>query len=141
MKKCKACQKEIDVKASKCPYCQSDQRNWFIRHPIWTTLIVFLVIGLVGSASDRKSNAKTTPSIKTTETMNVVTEAEKQENNKPKQWATVTELSGNANKRSDTFELYGGKAKLTYTFDGGQFVAGTVYVLKEGESLEENGGI
>jgi len=55
MKKCKSCQKEIDVKAKKCPFCQTDQRNWFIKHPILTTLLALFVIGLIGSSGDKKS--------------------------------------------------------------------------------------
>jgi hypothetical protein len=43
MKKCKNCQSEIDQKARKCPYCQSDQRNWFGRHPILTILLGIFV--------------------------------------------------------------------------------------------------
>lgn len=38
-KKCKFCQKSIDHKATVCPFCQSDLRNWFIKHPIITTII------------------------------------------------------------------------------------------------------
>lgn len=49
MKKCNSCQKEIDPKAKKCPYCQTDQRNWFLRHPILTALLVLIIIGFVGS--------------------------------------------------------------------------------------------
>lgn len=55
MKKCKSCQKEIDTKAKKCPYCQTDQRNWFLRHPILTTILVLIVIGMIGSAKGDKS--------------------------------------------------------------------------------------
>lgn len=51
MKKCKHCQKEIDSKAIRCPYCQSYQRSWFRRHPILTILIVFFIIGIAGSSS------------------------------------------------------------------------------------------
>ncbi len=50
MKKCKGCQKEIDPKAKKCPYCQTDQRNWFIKHPILTGLLALFVIGSIGAA-------------------------------------------------------------------------------------------
>ena len=40
MKKCKFCQSEIDQKATRCPKCQGDLRNWISRHPIITILLV-----------------------------------------------------------------------------------------------------
>ena len=54
---------------------------------------------------------------------------------------TVVEASGNANKNTDTFELKGGKAKITYTFNGGDVIVGAIYVLKEGTDLNKSGGI
>lgn len=69
MKKCKSCQKEIDEKAKKCPYCQTDLRNWFIRHPILTILLILVIIGIVGAASggDKSGNtSKSTPNSEST---------------------------------------------------------------------------
>jgi hypothetical protein len=60
MKKCKSCQKEIDNKAKKCPYCQTDQRNWFRRHPILTGILVLVVIGIIGSARGANKNTNST---------------------------------------------------------------------------------
>ncbi len=51
MKKCKSCQTQIDDKAKKCPHCRADQRNWFMRHPILTGLLLLIVIGIIGAAS------------------------------------------------------------------------------------------
>lgn len=59
----------------------------------------------------------------------------------PKSWVVVAQLSGSSEKRSDTFHLGGGKTRLTYTFNGGEALAGIIYVLKEGVSLETSGGI
>lgn len=50
MKKCKSCKSEIDEKATKCPHCQADQRNWFRKHPIITGLLILFVIGIFGAA-------------------------------------------------------------------------------------------
>ncbi len=58
-KKCKSCKKEIDAKATKCPHCRADQRNWFRRHPILTGLLVLIVIGIIGSASGGSKNGQT----------------------------------------------------------------------------------
>ncbi len=52
MKKCKSCQKEIDAKAKKCPFCQADQRIWFARHPILTVILAIILIGIVGSMAN-----------------------------------------------------------------------------------------
>lgn len=54
MKKCKGCQKEIDTKANKCPYCQTDQRSWFRRHKIMTGILgilgLIILITIIGTA-------------------------------------------------------------------------------------------
>jgi hypothetical protein len=61
MKKCKSCQKEIDSKAKKCPYCQSDQRSWFGRHPILTAIlglfVFFIVIGMASGGNGSKTGS------------------------------------------------------------------------------------
>jgi len=59
VKKCKSCQKEIDDKAIKCPYCQTDLRSWFRRHPILTGILALFVFGVLisvlsGSGSTSK---------------------------------------------------------------------------------------
>ncbi len=56
MKKCSACQKEIDDKAKKCPHCQSDLRNWFVKHPFVTIILVFIVIGIANSSGGAKKS-------------------------------------------------------------------------------------
>jgi len=56
VKKCKSCQTEIDAKATKCPYCQTDQRNWFLRHPIITVFLVLIVLGAIGAAGGGKTS-------------------------------------------------------------------------------------
>lgn len=65
MKKCKSCQTEIDLKATKCPHCRADQRGWFKRHPILTVILVLVVIGMFGSAGSKKGTS--IPSSTTTE--------------------------------------------------------------------------
>lgn len=59
MKKCKSCQKEIDPKATKCPHCQSDQRNWFMKHKITTAILVIIVIAMASSGGKGTTNSTT----------------------------------------------------------------------------------
>lgn len=51
-KKCKSCQKEIDAKAKKCPYCQTDQRGWFAKHPILTGILIIIIVLVVAGSSN-----------------------------------------------------------------------------------------
>lgn len=59
-KKCKSCQSEIDAKAKKCPQCQTDLRNWFVRHKILSGIGIIVIIGIIGSAASQ-SNKKSEP--------------------------------------------------------------------------------
>lgn len=59
-KKCKGCQSEIDAKAKKCPQCQTDLRNWFIRHKILSGIGVIVIIGIIASVSSQ-SGKKSEP--------------------------------------------------------------------------------
>jgi len=44
LKICPACKEEINKKATKCPKCQEDLRNWFNKHPIITIFLVLMLI-------------------------------------------------------------------------------------------------
>jgi len=97
-------------------------------------LVIVGIIGIIGSAIDGGDKSSKTSSSPTT------SQAQNKETPKPKSWQTVVELNGTANKRSDTFQLEGGKTKMTYNFDGGDMIVGSIYVVKEGKSLEKDGG-
>ncbi len=60
MKKCKSCQSEIDDKAKKCPKCQADQRNWFVKHKILTGILVIILIVIISSSSGNKNKGTNT---------------------------------------------------------------------------------
>lgn len=64
MKKCKGCQKEIDAKATKCPHCQTDQRNWFMRHKVLTVLgaiiALFILIGIIAASGGGSKDSTST---------------------------------------------------------------------------------
>ncbi|HUQ85781.1 MAG TPA: Ltp family lipoprotein [Candidatus Limnocylindrales bacterium] len=86
MKKCKSCQTEIDLKASKCPHCKSDQRGWFRRHPILTGVlglfVFFVLIGATGSGNE-SSNSTATNSSTEDSTSNKTEQVETSENKEP----------------------------------------------------------
>jgi len=94
--------------------------------------VVLIVIGIISSSGD-SSTTKTT-------TSNGTTETETAEESKTGEWVVVAELSGSANKNSDTFDLKGGKTRVTYTFEGNNPIVGSIYVLKEGTDLQTDGG-
>lgn len=57
-KKCPACRKDIDVKASKCPYCQSDTRSWVKKHQVGLIIlaVIFVPILMSGLTSNPTTN-------------------------------------------------------------------------------------
>lgn len=75
MKTCKDCKKEIDNKATKCPFCQSDQRNWFKRHKILTIIIIivgfFILLGVAGSSDEVTTNEAETAKTEGEQVFNV----------------------------------------------------------------------
>jgi hypothetical protein len=111
MKKCKSCQREIDDKAKKCPYCQADQRNWFIRHPILTGIfglvLFFIIVGAIGSSGSKN----TTPASNTTTNTN---------NTNSQPTATIT------NKQSNVPTEYKSALNKATTY------ANTMYMSKKG---------
>jgi TM2 domain-containing membrane protein YozV len=54
-------------------------------------------------------------------------------------WTEVAELSGSADKSSDTITLTGGRIRLTYSFQG-DYIVGAIYLLEEGTDLQTDGG-
>jgi len=70
MKNCKSCRTEIDDKAIKCPSCQTDQRNWFVKHKILTVILALILIGIISSSGNKKSSTYETPKVSTTTSEN-----------------------------------------------------------------------
>lgn len=133
MKKCRSCQTEIDSKASKCPHCQADLRNWFAKHKVLTVILVLISIGIISNSGNKgvSSSNNTTSNNEPTKNVEI----------KPKSFVKVIEVGGNQNKKSDSFNLEGGKQKITYNFQGGEMIIGGIYLMKEGTSKEKEGGI
>ena len=103
---------------------------------------IILVIIVIAAASGDSKSTQTQQSSNTNSNSSQTTSETSKEPEKPKGWVTVMEASGNANKKTASFELKGGQQKITYTFNGTDpYVVGGVYLMKEGSSKEEQGGI
>lgn len=115
--------------------------------PLWALVLAALVamgIGGAGSSADKEEEVAatdTTTAAASEEPTSVRNEGALDTTTAPttapKQWQKVTEASGTAGKRTGTFQLSGGDARLRYTSKGDVFA---VYVVKAGESLQEKGG-
>ncbi len=54
-KSCPHCKATIDSAAKKCQHCQTDLRSWFLRHPVWTCILVIVIVPIIASTvSDTK---------------------------------------------------------------------------------------
>jgi hypothetical protein len=42
--KCKQCGKDVSDDAKSCPSCGTDRRNWFARHPLFTFMLIILLL-------------------------------------------------------------------------------------------------
>ena len=120
---CKKCKKNIPEGAKVCPECHSDLRNWFVRHKIISALLILIGLGIVLSAFG--GDPQKTQNIDSNEVLNYV---------------EVISIQTSSTRNSDTFKLNGGKQKITYTLDEGQFALCNVYLLDEGTDLQEQGG-
>jgi len=58
MTNCKACKKEIAKGVKKCPHCGKDQRNFFMKHKIITGILVLVILGSIGSATNNNKPTK-----------------------------------------------------------------------------------
>lgn len=75
-KKCKYCQSDIDSKAKLCPNCKKDQRNWFLKHPIISFILLMIILSLF-TVDDPNTNKSNNNSTQTTE--NTTTNTPKEE--------------------------------------------------------------
>lgn len=77
---CKACSKDVAKGVKKCPNCGKDQRNFFMRHKIFTgflALILFFgVISTLGSDENLESSNNNEEIVETTEAEEIEIEIE-----------------------------------------------------------------
>src|ERR1700722_19287820 len=118
-KKCKNCMKEIDAKAKKCPFCQSDQRNWFARHKILSgILVVIIFFSIMGAAGSNKSG-NSVPAA--SDNSNAAANTNSQSASGPtKAPQMLLDLTGSGTKSTQTFTA-GGDWDLDWTYDCSNF--------------------
>lgn len=93
---CKACGKEIAKGVNKCIHCGKDQRNFFMKHKIITAILVFIILGSIGSAmggnkdkaTSTTSEDKTASTTTNSNSAETSTETKKEE---PKEFYAVNE--------------------------------------------------
>lgn len=59
MKKCKECGEEISSSAKKCPKCGKEQRNFFMQHPVFYTIIILIALGMFVGNNENKTTTLT----------------------------------------------------------------------------------
>lgn len=110
------------------------RRKW-----IWIGLGVLIVIGIASAGSgDDEDKASETTLASTTTVAGATSTTVAATTTAPATWQVVTELSGSSEKTGDTFHLDKAQTRLTYSSNEGVFYA---YVMKDGDTLESDGGI
>jgi hypothetical protein len=133
--------KKIDERAKKCPYCQTDQRGWFRRHPILTTLLViitspFWIAALVGffqgfTGSGSPDSSNTTPTHERQQTFHVNVH-----------YTGTQFVITNLDKfdcQNSTMEINGGLLKGGYSYDGYILEAGQEYTVGAAQFTKSDG--
>ncbi len=106
---CKYCKSEIILSAKKCPQCQSDLRNWFVRHWIISILLGLIILGIIGSGAN-KDTTTTNPTSKTSQASS--------EKPSGKQYVEIARFSGKGQKSSEPFTISGSRFKVAYDCKG-----------------------
>lgn len=142
-KKCKSCQSDIDIKATKCPKCGTDQRNFFRRHPIITGILGLIILGAVigGSSGGNKGTSVPAQADKSGSQNSSSPAASKS----PTAMQTLLDISGSGTKSTLKFTA-GGDWDLNWTYDCSGFSGGQgnfiVTVYNDGGSISyQNNGV
>jgi hypothetical protein len=102
--------------------------------PTRTKIIIVVVIMVVIGAltfMDHQSKGR-----------NKLTGPQEQQHN-TRQWTNVLQFTGNGTKKSATFDLLGGEARLKYSYKGMKGVGGglfAIYVVAHGDDINKTGG-
>jgi len=160
MKNCPYCNEQIQEDAIKCKFCgewlnknnvaptqQTEGRKGLNGNDMKKGCLLFLgviILLLVIRGCWVSNKNKTSYSNKTaTEILEESKSKEEtaKQSSRPKEWVSVIKQQSSAEKQSNTFTLQGGKQKITYNVTGGSMTLCMIYIVKEGESLEKDGGI
>ncbi|MDD3285539.1 MAG: hypothetical protein PHG95_02815 [Patescibacteria group bacterium] len=116
---------------------QNKLTEWAKKHKILSVIIIIFAIIIIGNALGGEN--KSTPN--TANTNNDQQETVQTEQPKEKVWTSVFKITANSEKQTKAFNLQGGQQKIIYKTTGGDYSLCMVYVMKEGTTLESNGGI
>ena len=115
---------------------QNKIKEWAKGHKILTTIIIIFIIAIVGSAMGGEENTST-PVSESNEQETIT----KTEPVKEKVWTSVFKTSATSDKQTEGFDLQGGQQKIIYKNTGGETALCIVYVMREGSTIETDGGI
>lgn len=120
--RCPSCDKEISVKAKRCPYCREDLRSWFRKHPILSFIgilvLLFIVLNAIPSNTENKTDEiMPTPIAKREFTASVNFDGQK---------FVVTNLD-EFDCLDSRMEVNGGLVKGGYTLEGNLLESGKTY--------------
>lgn len=122
---------------------KSSIKGWIKRHKILTAIIVLFLIGIIGSAMGGDKYTKDSAYQNVSPSQDNSQEANNQaakEPEKPKTWTSVFKVTANSDKQTENFSLEGEQQKIAYKTTGDKSLC-YVYVLKEGATLDKNGGM
>ena len=105
------------------------------------TVVFIAVVGVGGAGATNNSSGNEQSSSESSSATASGNKKEQKAPVKPKKWTQIAQLTGNADKSSETIKLSGGQVRLKYNFTGSDPIVGAIYVLEEGTDLMKDGGI
>lgn len=116
---------------------QNKLKEWAKKHKILSVIIIVFILIVIGNAMGGSKEENTNEGGQSNGQQNTSQTKEVKE----KVWTSVFKTIATAEKQTEAFDLQGGQQKIIYKTVGGQYSICMVYLMKEGTTLEENGGI
>jgi len=115
---------------------EKTEKPWYKK--TWVVLLgIIIALWVIGNLSKKNSSDISSPNLQNEST------SSPSESTQEKKWTEVYTFSGNGMKKSPSFELSGGDAKLVYKYKApGGLGMGlfSVYVVDEGKDIMKTGG-